>query len=219
MLDPELLRTEFLGLAVRFDDIELDLADAATLFGAVAAHYGFNRLDYLADGGVAFAGPDGADFALRPGGAASGGAIRLGVSEGIERVAGVLGEATQRYAIGELWIEDVTLVASWAMQGDDAARRLVAEDVLRFDAERLGMIGDEETSVGLRVWRAMGDGNVDISIEPMHADPTRLYLRVAYSQPDSVADVSGLVAAIEALNDFLQGPVKSFLLGLARSSG
>lgn len=215
-VDPELLRTEFLGVAVRYDDVELDREDLALFFAREATHYDLTRLEYLPEGGVHMSGPESAEFTLRPGGATCGGTIRLGVGEGAERVAGLLGEAVRRYGIGPLWIDDITLVASWDCGADDAARRLISEDIVRLDDSRLSTIADDETSIGLRLWRRLGDGSLDVSIEPMHADTAKLYLRLAYSQQDSVADVSELITAIESVSEFLRGPLRSFVLEVAK---
>jgi hypothetical protein len=218
-LDPELLRTEFLGLSVRYDDIELPREDLAMFFAQECGHYGLTRFEYLAEGGGAFSGGEGAEFALRPGGAASGGVIRLGIGEGSERISGLLGEAIRRFAIGPMWIEDVTLVAMWDSELDDAGRQILAEEILRIDDDRLALVGDDDLSVGLRMWRSMGEGSIDISVEPMHADPAKLYLRLAYGQPDPVSDLAGILNAIDSLHEFLQGPLKAFVLAQARSSG
>ena len=218
-LNPELLRTEFLGLAVHFDEVSLDREALAMFFAQDAAHYGLTRFEYMPDGGASFTGAEGAEFAIRPGSITSAGVVRLGLNEGRERIAGLIDEAVRRFGIGHMWIDDVTVVATWDCEEPDGGRRLVAEDILRFDPERLALIGDDETSVGLRLWRAMGEGNVDISVEPMHADLAKVYLRLAYAQPDPVSDTHGITAAIESLNDFLLGPLRSFILSLARSSG
>jgi hypothetical protein len=218
-LNPELLRTEFLGLAVHFDEVALDREDLALFFAQDAGHYGLSRFEYMPDGGASLTGPEGAEFAIRPGGITSAGVVRLGLNEGRERVMGLLEDAVRRYSIGPMWIDDVTVVAIWDCESPEGGRRLVAEDILRLDPERLELIGDDETSAGLRLWRRMGDGSVDIAVEPMHADPSKVYIRLAFAQPDPVSDVIDLGLVIESLNDFLLGPLRSFILSLARSSG
>jgi hypothetical protein len=141
---------------------------------------------------------------------------RLGFQEGLERVDGLLGEAIERYGIGPLWLDDVTLVATWDLEDEDAGRRLLIEDVLRFDDERLAPLDGEDLSLGLRVWRTLGEGTVDCSIEPMHADHSRIYLRLVYSQRELTLDMPSLLAAVDSVNEFLHGPVKSFVLSVAR---
>ena len=69
-LDPELLRTEFLGLSVRYDEIDLPREGLALFFAHECGHYGLTRFEYLSEGGAAFSGGEGAEFALRPEGAA-----------------------------------------------------------------------------------------------------------------------------------------------------
>jgi hypothetical protein len=165
---------------------------------------------------MTLSGADGAEFVLRPAQAASCGVTRLGLSEGIERVVGLLEEAIERYRIGPMWIEDVTVVAVWDCESEESARRLLAEDILRFDEERLSLLGHEELSVGLRLWRRSGDGTIDCSLEPMHADPAKIYLRLTHGQSEPVADVGGLTMVVQQINDFLQGPLRSFVLALAQ---
>jgi hypothetical protein len=215
--NPDLLRTEFLGITVRFDDVDLARDDLALFFAGVSERYGLNRLEYAVEGGATLSGPDGAEFVLRPGQASSCGVTRLGMAEGIERVAALLGEAIERYRLGPMWVEDVTMVAIWDCESEDQARRLLAEDILRFDEDRLALLGEEEMSVGLRVWRRSGEGTIDCAVEPMHADPAKIYLRLTYGQPDPVQDLGALVAAVHLVHDFLQGPLKAFVMALARS--
>ncbi len=216
-MNPELLRSEFLGVTVRFDDVELPRPDLAEFFSIVSARYDLPRFEYHAEGGATFSSSEGSEFVIKPGHAACGGVTRLGFGEGLERVEGLLGEAIERYGIGPMWLDDVTLVATWDLEDDDAGRRLLIEDVLRFDDERLGLFeAGDDLSLGLRVWRSLGEGTVDCSIEPMHADHSRIYLRLVYSQRDLSLDLPGLLAAVDEVDTFLHGPVKSFVLAVAR---
>ncbi|MDX6645556.1 MAG: hypothetical protein QOK40_1283 [Miltoncostaeaceae bacterium] len=214
--NPDLLRTEFLGVTVRFEPVDLSQQDIALFFAGVSDRYGLTRLELQAEGGATLSGADGAEFVLRPNQASSCGVTRLGLGEGRERVAGLLGEAIERYGVAALWIEDVTLVAIWDCEGEDGARRLLAEDVLRFDQDRTALLGDEDLSLGLRAWRRLGDGTLDLSLEPMHAEPARLYLRMAYAQPEPVADLASVLTAVDRLGEYLHGPLASFVLALAR---
>ena len=115
-----------------------------------------------------------------------------------------------------MWLDDVTLVATWDLEDDDAGRRLLIEDILRFDDDRMDLFEGDDLSLGLRVWRSLGEGTVDCSIEPMHADHSRIYLRLVYSQRDITMDLPALLAAIDDVNGFLHGPVKSFVLAVTR---
>jgi hypothetical protein len=214
--NPDLLRTEFLGVTVRFDAVELESEDLALFFAGVSDRYGLSRLELHPEGGATLSGSDGAEFVMRQAQASSCGVTRLGLREGRERVAGLLGEAIERYGVGALWIEDVTLVAIWDCETEDGARRLLADDVLRFDPDHAALLGDGELSLGLRAWRQLGEGSLDLSMEPMHAEPAKLYLRMAYAQPEPVAELAGVLAAVDRLGDYLHGPLASFVLALAR---
>ncbi|MEW6582054.1 MAG: hypothetical protein AB1416_04760 [Actinomycetota bacterium] len=215
--DPELLRTEFLGVTVRFDEVPLDREDLALFFAQVGDRYGLHRFEYHPEGGVTMAGADGTEFILRPGQMSSCGVTRLGLAEGRERVVGLLAEAAERYRVGSMWIDDTTVVAAWDMQDADAARTLLVEDVVRLDEERLAPLGESgDLSVGLRVWRSMGDGSLDLSLEPMHADTSKIYVRLAYSQPEPVPDAAAVAAVVDRVAEYLQGPVIEFVVSLAR---
>jgi hypothetical protein len=215
-MNPDLLRAEFLGVTVRFDDVELPRDDLASFFSLVSSSYDLPRFEYHAEGGATFSSAEGSEFVIKPGHAACGGVTRLGFHEGLERVEGLVGEAVERYGIGPMWLDDVTLVATWDLEDEDAGKRLLIDDVLRFDEERLALFDGEDLSLGLRVWRSLGEGTVDCSIEPMHADHSRIYLRLVYSQRDQTIDLQSLLAAVEEVNQFLHGPVKSFVLAVAR---
>lgn len=215
-MNSELLRSEFLGVTVRFDDVEMPRDDLAAFFSLVSSSYDLPRFEYDPEGGATFSSQEGSEFVIKPNHAACGGVTQLGFAQGLERVDGLLGEAIERYGIGPLWLDDVTLVATWDLEEEDAGRRLLIEDVLRFDDERMALFDGDDLSLGLRVWRSLGEGTVDCSIEPMHADHSRIYLRLVYSQRDITLDLPALLAAVEDVNAFLHGPVKSFVLAVAR---
>lgn len=215
-MNPDLLRAEFLGVTVRFDDVELPRDDLASFFSLVSSSYDLPRFEYHSEGGATFSSPEGSEFVIKPGHAACGGVTRLGFHEGLERVEGLMGEAVERYGIGPMWLDDVTLVATWDLEDEDAGKRLLIDDVLRFDEERMALFDGEDLSLGLRVWRSLGEGTVDCSIEPMHADHSRIYLRLVYSQREQTIDLPSLLHAVEEVNAFLHGPVKSFVLTVAR---
>ncbi len=215
-MNSELLRSEFLGVTVRFDDVEMPREDLATFFSLVSNSYDLPRFEYHAEGGATFSSHEGSEFVIKPSHAACGGVTNLGFAQGLERVDGLMREAIERYGIGPLWLDDVTLVATWDLEEEDAGRRLLIEDVLRFDDDRMALFDGDDLSLGLRVWRSLGEGTVDCSIEPMHADHSRIYLRLVYSQRDITLDLPALLAAVEDVNTFLHGPVKSFVLAVAR---
>lgn len=214
--DPELLRTEFLGITVRFEEIRLEREDLALFFAQAGDRYGLTRLEY-ADGGISLAGGDGSEFVLRPTQMSSCGVTHLGLGEGHQRVVGLMSEAVERYGIGRMWIDDATLVAAWDLEEPDAARVLMLTDVARLDEERLAPLGPAaDLSVGLRVWRSLGEGSLDICLEPMHADTSKVYVRLAYSQPEAVPDAAALSTTVDRVAEYLHGPVTEFVVSLAR---
>jgi hypothetical protein len=215
-LNPDQLRAEFLGLTVRHDDVPLPREDLALFFASVSERYGLNRLEFGPEGGATFSGPDGAEFGLRPSTTASCSVTGLGYREGVERVVGLMREAADRYAMGPMWIDDVTLVAVWDCELEETAREVLAEGVLRVEEERLELLGGDDVAFGLRLWRRSGDVNIECAIEPMHAEPTKLYLRLVHSQGDPIPDAGGLVEAADGLYEFLHGPLRTFLLARAR---
>ena len=139
-LNPDLLRIEFLGVTLRHYQVDLPREDLAIFFASVGERYGLSRLEFNADAGATFSGPDGAECSLRSTQITSCGVTGMGYREGLERVVGLVGEAAERYGLGELWIEDVTLVAIWDAGDPEAARGLLVNDVLRMEDDRL--VGD-----------------------------------------------------------------------------
>src|SRR4029079_12396691 len=122
------LRTEFLGITVRFDDVDLAREDLAMFFAGVSDRYGLNRMEYGLEGGATMSGPDGAEFVMRTGQASSCGVTRLGMAEGMERVAALLGEALDHYRVGPMWIEAITTNAiPHSCTEEPAGRRLAAD--------------------------------------------------------------------------------------------
>lgn len=214
---PDLLRVEFLGVTLRHDDRPLGREQLAGLFGEVGERYGLNRLEFGADGGVAMTGGNGSELSARTGQTASCAVTVLGFTEGSDRVHGLMADALENIGAGEpLWIDDITLVAIWDCEEPDEARRYLTDDVLAFDEERIDMLGDEDASNGLRMWRRVGEGSVDIAIEPMHSDTSKLYLRLVYSQDDPVVDLVSVAERAEGLNAYLRGPLTAFVRARAR---
>lgn len=216
-LNPDLLRIEFLGVTLRHEEVDLPREDLAIFFAAVGERYGLTRLEFHhGDAGATFSGPDGAECALRPAQIASCGVTGMGYREGLERVVGLVGEAADRYGIGELWIEDITLVAVWDAGDPEAARDLLVNEVLRMEDDRLELLEGDDVSLGLRIWRRSGESSLEIAVEPMHAEPSKVYLRLVQTQGDVLADASALAEAADGVHDFLTGPLSAFMMARAR---
>lgn len=211
VLDPELLRLDFLGFTARHDPVELPREDLALFFAEISDRYGLSRFEYAPGDGATFSGLNGTEFVLRPVRTASCGVTVLGYREGAERVFGLLGESVGRYGMRPLWIEDVTLIATWDAGDPEAARAILADGVLGIDEERRRLLGGDDVEMGLRLWRSLGDGSIDCAIEPMHSDPGKLYLRLVGTCEDPVADVAALTDAADAVHRFLYGPLVEFV--------
>ena len=214
--DPELLRVEFLGLTARHDPVDMPREDLALFFASISDRYGLARLEYHSDGGATFSGQDGAEFVLRPSQTASCAVTGLGYREGLERVVGLLEEAVERYGIGQLWVEDVTLVAVWDVEDAEVAHELLTGSVLQIDSDRLALLGGDDVSVGLRIWRQSGDSAMECAVEPMHSEPSKVYIRLVHTQGDAIGEPSGLREVADAVHRFLLGPLTSFILARAR---
>lgn len=214
--NPDLLRIEFLGLTVRHDDATMPRDDLAMFFASVSDRYGLSRFEYHSDPGATFSGADGAEFVLRPAQIASCGVTGMGYREGAERVVGLVGEAVERYGIGELWVEDITLVAVWDVEDPEAARSLLVENVLQIDADRLDLLEGEDVTLGLRIWRRAGESSLECAIEPMHAEPSKVYIRLVQTLGEALPDVAALRDATDAVHEFLVGPLRAFMMARAR---
>ena len=215
--NPDLLRVEFLGLTVRHDPVDMPRDDLALFFASISERYGLMRLEYHSDGGATYSSQDGAEFVLRPSQTASCAVTGLGYREGLERVVGLVEEAVERYEIGELWIEDVTLVAVWDVEDAGVVRELLATSVLQIDPGRLELLGGDEVSVGLRIWRQTGEVAMEVAVEPMHAEPSKVYIRLVHTQGDALDGASALRDVADGVQGFLLGPLTSFILASARS--
>ena len=213
--NPDLLRIEFLGITAHHDEVEMPREDLALFFAGLSGPYALTRLEYHSDAGATFSGPDGAECVLRPGQIASCGVTSLGYREGVGRVVGLLSEAVERYGIGPLWVDDVTLVAVWDVEDSESARELLVGSMLQVDEERLDLLGGDHVSLGLRIWRRAGDSALEVAIEPMHSEPSKVYIRLVQSQSEPM-DATSVVEAADSVHDFLQGPLKSFVLARAR---
>lgn len=209
-LDPELLRVDFLGVTVRHEPVELAREALAQFFATAGTRHGLTRCDLHPDEGATLSGSDGAELVLRPGQTASCGLTTLGFHEGLERVAGLLGEALACFGAEPLWIEDVTLIAGWDC-GDEATARAALADGTQVDDDRLALLGGDTLSVGLRLWRRGEGATLECTLEPMHDDPTRLYLRLVHSQEEPVPDAAALGEVLRGVHAFLRGPLSLFL--------
>lgn len=215
-LNPDLLRIEFLGVTLRHDEVDLPREGLAIFFASMGERYGLTRLEFHSDAGATFSGADGAECVLRPAQIASCGVTGMGYREGLERVVGVVGEAVERYGIGELWIEDITLVAVWDVQDPEAARELLVDNILQMEDDRLELLEGEDVSLGLRIWRRAGESSLECAVEPMHAEPSKVYLRLVQTQGDVIPDAAALREATDGLHAFLTGPLTAFMMARAR---
>ena len=128
-----------------------------------------------------------------------------------------MGEAVERYGIGEMWVEDITIVAVWDVGDEEAARALLVENVLQIDEDRLDLLQADEVSLGLRIWRRRGETSLECAVEPMHSEPSKVYIRlVADVSRTTLADVAALREAADAVHEFLLGPLAAFMMARAR---
>jgi hypothetical protein len=93
---------------------------------------------------------------------------------------------------------------------------LVGEGILRREEDRLELLAGDEVSLGLRIWRRAGDASVEIAVEPMHAEPSKVYLRLVHTQGEPVADAAALREVSDSVHEFLTGPLTAFLTTRAR---
>ncbi len=216
--DPELLRVEYLGLAARHDEVDLPRDEVAAFFAAASERYGLTRLEFEhePEGGATFAGFGSMEFVLRPGRIASGTATALGYREGAERAVGLAQEASARFRLGELWLDDVTLVATWDCGDAEAVRSVLSDGVARVDAQRLEVLGGDEVAVGIRIWLRRGERSTECAIEPAHSDPSRIYIRVVEGQVEPLRDAAELADIADDLRSFLHGPLADFVLAACR---
>ena len=215
-LNPDLLRIEFLGVTLRHDEVALPREDLAIFFASVGERYGLSRMEFHSDAGATFSGPDGAECVLRPAQIASCGVTGMGYREGLERVVGLVGEAAERYGIGELWIEDITLVAVWDAEDPEAARGLLVDNILQMEDDRLELLEGDDVSLGLRIWRRAGESSLECAVEPMHAEPSKVYLRLVQTQGNVITDSVALREATDAVHEFLIGPLTAFMMASSR---
>ncbi|HMM43405.1 MAG TPA: hypothetical protein PKA95_16045, partial [Thermomicrobiales bacterium] len=187
----ELLRIEFLGVTVRHEEVPLDRAGLALHFVDIGERHGLSRMD-LADGGAVFSGADGAELAIRPGQIGSCGVTNLGYREGAERIVGALEETVTRFGVGRMWAEDITLVAVWDLGDPELARSLLVDDILRVDEQRLELLGGDDVTLGLRIWKRQGESSLECAIEPMHSEPGKVYLRLMLADGEPQADIASL---------------------------
>ena len=88
--------------------------------------------------------------------------------------------------------------------------------MLQIDDERLDLLGGDDVAVGLRIWRRAGDSALECAVEPMHSEPSKVYIRLVQSQGDPISEASDLREVADAVHEFLLGPLKSFVLARAR---
>jgi hypothetical protein len=213
----DLLRVEFLGVTVRHEEVPLERVDLALHFADIGDRYGLTRMDYL-EAGATMSGPDGAELTLRPGQVGACGVTGLGYREGMERVVGAVSETVERFEIGRMWAEDITLVAVWDLEDPERARSLLVDEVLRVEEERMALLGGDEISLGLRIWRRTGESSLECAIEPMHAEPTKVYLRLVLADGEPLADMAALTELVDSVHEYLTGPLRAFVLARVSDS-
>jgi hypothetical protein len=213
----DLLRVEFLGVTVRHEEVPLERVDLALHFADIGDRYGLTRMDYL-EAGATMSGPDGAELTLRPGQVGACGVTGLGYREGMERVVGAVSETVERFEIGRMWAEDITLVAVWDLEDPERARSLLVDQVLRVEEERMALLGGDEISLGLRIWRRTGESSLECAIEPMHAEPTKVYLRLVLADGEPLADMAALTELVDSVHEYLTGPLRAFVLARVSDS-
>jgi hypothetical protein len=147
---------------------------------------------------------------------ASCGVTGLGFHEGAERVTGVVGEALERHGVEVVVVEDITLVAVWDCEDEERARDLLTRGILDMDDERIELLGGDEVTFGLRIWRRSGDASVEVAIEPMHAEPRKVYLRLVHGQDEALGSRAELRDAVDGVHALLNGPLRAFLLARER---
>lgn len=209
--DPELLRVEFLGITVRHEEVELGRHDLALHFADMGERHGLTRFEFL-DAGATLSGPEGAELVLRPGQIGACGVTNLGYREGLERVLGAVAESVERFGVGRMWAEDITLVAVWDLEDPDTARELLVQDVVRVDDDRIELLGGDEVSLGLRIWKRSGESSLECAIEPMHSEPGKVYLRLVLTDGEPLADTAALSDLVDGVHDYLMGPLRAFVL-------
>ena len=177
--NPDLLRIEFLGITAHHDEVDMPREDLALFFAGLSGPYALTRLEYHSDAGATFSGPDGAECVLRPGQIASCGVTSLGYREG----AGTRRRAARRRpssATGSArsgWTTS-TLVAVWDVEDRSPRASCWWAACSRWTRSALDLLGGDHVSLGLRIWRRAGDSALEVAIEPMHSEPSKVYIRL-----------------------------------------
>ena len=115
-----------------------------------------------------------------------------------------------------MWVEDITIVAVWDVGDEEAARALLVENVLQIEEDRLDLLQGDDVSLGLRIWRRRGDTSLECAVEPMHSEPSKVYIRLVETSSETLADVAALREAADAVHEFLLGPLAAFMMARAR---
>ena len=58
---------------------------------------------------------------------------------------------------------------------------------------------------------------MECAVEPMHAEPSKVYIRLVNTQGDELAEANALREVADAVYAFLLGPLTSFIMARARS--
>ena len=216
-LNPDLLRVEFLGLTVRHDPVDMPRDDLALFFSAISERYGLSRLEYHSDGGATYSGNDGAEFVLRP----VADRIVRGHQPRLSRGPGARGRASSRrpssaMRSGSSGSRTSPSSRSGTSRTPSSCTSCSRAASCRSTPSASGCSGGDDVAVGLRIWRRSGDAAMECAVEPMHSEPSKVYIRLVQTQEDELAEASGLREICDAVYAFLLGPLTSFILARAR---
>ena len=90
------------------------------------------------------------------------------------------------------------------------------DNILQLEDDRLELLQGDDVSVGLRIWRRAGESSLECAVEPMHAEPSKVYLRLVQTQGEVIPDAAALREATDGVYEFLTGPLTAFLMARAR---
>ena len=116
-------------------------------------------------------------------------------------------------------MEDVTLVAVWDVGDPEVAARAARwQTSCRSTRTAWSCSGGDEVSLGLRIWRQSGEASLECAVEPMHAEPSKVYIRLVQTSADDAG--RGVAALREAsrrrARASCSGRWPSFILARAR---
>ncbi len=128
-----------------------------------------------------------------------------------------MGEAVDRYGIGDMWVEDITIVAVWDVGDEEAARALLVENVLQIDDDRLDLLQARRRVAGAA---HLAPARRHVAGVRRRADALRavegLHPARRRRRRTTLADVAALREAADAVHEFLLGPLAAFMMARAR---